>query len=46
MKSITKIIRKIYMKFALKWGLFFCKVIVVIKMKIKGIIKKLKIKKN
>ena len=34
-----------YMKFALKIGSFFCKVTVGYKMKIKGVIKFLKIKK-
>ena len=36
----------IYMKFALKIGSFFCKVIVGYKMKIKGVIEDLKFKKN
>ena len=38
--KITKVIKNIYMKFALKQRLF-CKVIVGFKMKIKGVIKNL-----
>ena len=45
--KVTKIIKYIYMKFTLKsMVFFFCKVIVGYKMKIKGVIEDLKIKKT
>ena len=44
--KVTKIIKNIYMKFAFKNRVFFCKVIVGYKMKIKGVVEDLKFKKN